>query len=266
MPSVAKICEVNELSYEKDKVGIKPIWQRFLLKNQLFSLDFKEGFVFARVIRRRICHYKPWNLIDSNGDAVDIGEDSHAGPYRFRDPRNTANDILFLETSTNQGYPWLLHGGIGIRPQQILMYPRYPEGKTIPGKFPNLDPIKPSSGEYLGYVASQQSPFEQPTDYIEYVIPPHQRIAAEYYNQDDDRDHQPVLHLLFAVYWFQILTLDTHPELVGKIAERRVPSTFLTVGFGDAPESLGQLTSENWGLGSKYEKVLSLDEAARGGR
>jgi len=260
------------LSYEKDKVGIKPIWQRFLLPNQLFSLDFKEGFVFARVIRRRICHYKPWNLIDSDGDAVDIPayvaatpSTSYRGPYRFRDPRNTANDILFLETSTNQGYPWILHGGIGIRPQQILMYPRFPEGKTIPGKFPNVDPIKPSSGEYLGYVASEQSPYEQPTDYIEYVIPPHQRIAAEYYNRDA-RDHQPVLHLLFAVYWFQILTLDTHPELVGKIAERRVPSTFLTVGFGDAPESLGQLTSKDWDLGSKYERLLSLDEAVRGGR
>lgn len=189
---------------------------------------------------------------------MDISANGHQDALRFRDPRNTANDILYLKDSTNQGYAWILHGGIGLRPQQILMYPRFPEGKTIPGLFPNLDPIKPSAGEYLGYVSSQQSPYRQPTDYYEYVIPPHQRLAAEYYNQDDDRSHQPVLHLLFAVYWFQVIN-QTHSDLVTKIADRKVPASFLTVGFHDAPENLGEKLMTDWGV-----TPLTLDEAAGG--
>lgn len=253
------------MSYERDSKGIKSILEKLLLKNQLMAIDFNEGFVFGRVVRRRICHYKPWNLIDGNGNAVDIAADSHQGELRFVDPRNTANDILYLETMTNMGYPWILHGSIGIGPQQILMYPRFPEGKTIPGKFPNLDPIKPSAGEYLGYISSQQSPYEQPTDYIEYVIPPGIHMGAEYYNRDDERDHQPVLNLLFAVYWFQILDLTTHPELVPKIALRRVPATFLTVGFGDRPENAGEKLLEDWGKAMERKVTpLTLDEA--GGR
>lgn len=241
--------------------GITPIKEKLLQTNFLLSLEFYEGFVFGRVIRRRICNYEPWPLIDANGDAVDIAASGHQAELRFRDPNNTENDILYLEFSTNSGYPWILHGSIGIKPQQISMYPRFPEGKEIPGKFPNIDPIQPSAGHNVGYVDSLRSPYEEPTDWVEYVIPPGQRLAAEYYNHDS-RVHQPVMNLLFATYWFQALTREKNGRLIADIANRRIPATLLTVGFGDAPIELGDMLKKDWSV-----EPMSLDEAsALGGR
>jgi len=115
--------------------------------------------VFGRVIRRRICQYKPYSLIDATGATVDIAADTYQAELRFRDPRNPKISILYLKTSTNAGWPWFLHGGIGIKPQYIYMYPRFPEGKEIPGKFPIIDPIRPVEGDFIGYINSLKSPY-----------------------------------------------------------------------------------------------------------
>lgn len=242
-------------------VGISPFIEKILESNYLFALQFREGFVFGRTVRRRICQYKPWPLIESDGTAVEIAASSTKAELRFRDPRNPKNEILYLDTSTNSGYPWFLHGSIGIKPQYINMYPRFPEGKDIPGKFPNVDPIKPASGDDLGYVNSLNSPYEEPTDYIEYVIPPGLHLGAEYYNKDTARTHRPVLNLLFALYWVQTFTKEKHANLIRRIAAREVPAAFLTVGFGDFPQELGDKLKEDWKV-----EPMSLDEALGGGR
>ena len=252
---------------------MKPIREKILERNYLFALEFSEGFVFGRTIRVRLCQYKPWPLIDSAGTAMDIAASSHQAELRFRDPRNTENDILYLNTSTKDGYPWILHGGIGIRPSQISMYPRFPEGQDIYGKFPNIDPIRPSTGDKVGYVSELESPYDDPTDWIEYVIPPGQHIGAEYYNHDAERAHQPVLNLLFAIYWFQVLNTwvseerkeevsPKHAKLISAIATRSVPATYLTVGFGDRPLDLGDILRRDWRV-----VPLSIEAAAAlGGR
>ena len=238
--------------------GIKPIVDKFLERNYLFAMEWKEGWIFGRVIRRRICQYKPWPLIDAAGNAVDIPASTHQSELRFRDPRNTENDILYLDSATNSGYPWFLHGSIGIRPQYIYMYLRMPEGREIPGKFPNIDPIQPSAGNNVGYISYHESPYDTPTDFIEIVIPPLTHIAAEYYNKDPDRAHQPVLNLLFALYWFQPLNPSVHGKLISDIAARRVPAAFFTVGFGDTPLEMGSTLEREWGV-----RAMSLDDALR---
>jgi len=238
-------------------LGIKPIVEKFLEKNYLFALEFREGFVFGRVVRRRICCYKPYALIDATGAAVDISPSTHQSELRFRDPRRPENEVIYLDTTTNSGYPWFLHGSIGIKPQFINMYPRFPEAKDIPGKFPNVDPVRPSSGDDLGYVNSLLSPYDEPTDFVEYVIPPLQHLSAEYYNKDSLRSHQPVLNLLFSVYWFEVLTKDRYATLIGKIARRDVPASFLTVGFGDSPLDMGETLKKDW-----KAELFSLGEAS----
>jgi len=240
-------------------VGVQPIAKRLLYPNYLAALEFAEGFVFARVVRRRICRFKPWKLIDANGNAVDIAASSHQSELRFRDPRNTQNDLLYLNTTTNSGYPWILHGSFGIKPQYIYMYLKFPEGKEIPGKFPAMDPIRPSSGDDVGYINSEVSPYGEPTDYVECVIPPGIHIAAEYYNKDSARAHRPVLDIYFAVYWLQILDpdKDKHARLIADIASRRVPAAYLTVGFGNTPINMGGTLKADWNA-----KPLSLDDAA----
>ena len=240
--------------------GILPIVQKFLEPNYLMALQFREGFVFGRVVSRRICQYKPWELIDSNGDGVDIAALSAQAELRFRDPRNSANDILYLDSSVNAGFPWIYHGAIGIKPQYVYMYPRFPETKDIPGKFPEVDPIRPGTGDLLGYVNELTSPYEDPTDYVEWVIPPHVHVGAEYYNKDPDRAHRPVCNILFALYWFQAFSVDKFGWLIKKIATREVPSAFLKVGFGDFSHDLGSALERDWGI-----KPLDLDEAVSAG-
>ena len=241
--------------------GIIPIQDKFLQPNYLMALQFREGFIFGRVLRRRTCMYKPWPLIDADGDAVDIPENSYSteGCLRFRDPRNTQNDILYLDDETDQHLAWILHGAIGLKPSQVRMYLRMPEAQDIPGKFPNVDPIVPSAGDNLGYITGLQSPYELPTDFLEIVIPPKVHICAEWYNKDSGVgvwNHQPVANIMFMTYWFQVLTSQTHPNLIAKIALRQVPSAFFTIGIGDIPLIYGADFSKSWGA-----EPLTLEEA-----
>ena len=237
--------------------GIIPIQRKFLDANYLLALQFREGFVFGRIIGRRICQYKPYSVIDSDGDEVDITAVTAQAELRFRDPRNTQNDILYLNSSTGAGFPWFFHGAIGIKPQYVYMYPRFPEAKEIPGKFPEVDPIRPSSNDLLGYVNDINSPYQDPTDYVEWVIPPFLHVGAEYYNVDPDRNHNPVLNILFALYWFQAFNKTVCPHLIPKIANREVPAAFLRVGFGDQPHDLGNTLIDDWKV-----NPLTLEQAS----
>jgi hypothetical protein len=245
--------------------GIVPIEKKFLQLNQSFAIEFREGFLFGRVVRRRICNWKPWYLIDSDGNNIDITALSHQAELRFLDPRNPVNDILYLDTTTNSGRPWLLHGAIGIKPQYVYAYLRYPEGDIIPGKFPNVDPIRPAAGDPISPLNGLVSPYEQPTDSHEIIIQPGVHLAAEYYNVDEKRNHQPVMNLLFCLYWVQWFQPNTHPTLISDIALKRYEGAraeFLQAGFGDYPHDLGPGLIKDWSV-----TPMSLDEAAAlGGR
>lgn len=230
--------------------GISPIVERFRLPNHLLALEWSEGWLFSRVVRRRIMHYKPYSLIDSAGATVDIAATSAQAELRLRDPRNKDVDILYMRDTTNVGYPWILHGAIGWKPHQIFVYPRFPEGSNIPAKFPEIDPIKPSAGDFTGYYSGRESPYEEPTDFMEYILPPGQHIGHEFYNYDS-RAHNPVANILFALYHFQLFKpnltgVGLHNRIIRDIALRHVPCTFLTVGYTSAPLELGDILKEDW--------------------
>lgn len=245
--------------------GYTSIVKKFLENNFLFALAFREGFLFGRTLYRRFVIYKPWPLIDADGSAVDITAGSTQAELRFRDPRNNERDILFLSTASNANLPWFFHGAFGITPQQVNLYLRQPEGEVVPGKFPNLNPIRPSQGDDLGYINQLYSPYEKPTDFVEVVIPPMMHIAAEYYNKDVNRNHRPLINIHFCLYWVEFFRPETHPDLIADIAARRregAKASFLKVGVGDFPHDLGTVLKDDWKV-----TPLSIDEArALGGR
>ncbi|KKL93707.1 hypothetical protein LCGC14_1871940, partial [marine sediment metagenome] len=174
-----------------------------------------------------------------------------------RDPRNTQNDVLFLSEEGDQGLPWILHGGFGIKPNWINVYFRFPEAQDIRGRFPNLDPVSPPAGDNTGYINGLISPYEKPMDTSEIIITPKQHVSAEYYNKDPDYAHQPVINLIFVVYWFQALSRSMHKTLIADIAMRRKPAAFFTVGFGQDPISYDGMLETAWN-----ETVMTLEEAA----
>lgn len=253
------------MSYHHGRHGIIPIEEKFLRNNEEFALEFREGFVFGRVIRRRICQYKPYPLIDSNGLPVLILPNTTQPELRFRDPRNSQNAILYLESTTKVGLPWFFHGAFGLKPNAINMYLRYPEGDVIPGKFPAVDPIRPAAGDDISALNGIVSPFEQPTDYHEVVIAPQQHISAEYYNKDLLRAFQPIINIYFALYFAQIYKAETQPMQIANIAARKYEgdkANFLTVGFGDQAEDIAPQVSKDWGV-----TPMNLDDAmSLGGR
>lgn len=242
--------------------GIVPIRKKFLQPNHRFALEFREGFVFGRVIRRRPCIYNPWPLIDSNGTVVDLGVSTAQGEVLFRDPRNTQNDILYLASTTKAGFAWFLHGSFGIWPPNIDMYLRFPEGDVIPGKFPSCDPIRPAQGDRLGFINYENSPIEVPTDHCEVVIPPLEHLGAEFYNQEvatlplTSRHFQPVINILFSLYFCQIFRPETQPDIIADMANGRKAAAFLTVGFGDQAHEFGDQLESDWKI-----EAMSLDDA-----
>lgn len=241
----------------QDKTGLVPIRKTFLRPNYRFALEFREGFVFGRVIKKRVCEYRPWNLIDPDGDAIDISPNSsYAAEIRFRDVRNTANDILYLKTTVGAGFPWFYHGSFGIWPPQVRMWLRLPESVEIPAKFPNVDPIRPQLNDNLGYIDHENSPYGVPTDHVTCVIPPLMHIGAEFYNQDDDDSHRPIVHILFSLYQCQIFKPDRHPDIISDIASGRKGADFLMVGFGDHANNIDEQLIADWRI-----DPVSLDEA-----
>ncbi len=243
----------------QNPIGVKPIVEKFLEPNYLFAMEWRDGFIFGRVIRRRICMYKPWPLIDSGGNAVWVTTGTpYQGPFWFRDPRNNANDILYLDATTNANWPWFFHGAVGFKHQNVLVYPRIPERQDQPGRFPELDPVQPNAGDRLGFITGLESPYEQPSDWLEWIIPPRVHVDVEFYNLDEDRNHRPVCNLLFALYHFQILNPDTHQNLIRSIALRQVPAAFFKTGFGDNSMELGGDIKKSWDA-----TELTIDRAAR---
>jgi len=241
--------------------GLVPIMKKFLNPNFLMALEFSEGFIFGRVLRRRIMQYRPYSLINSAGTTVDIAASSAQGELWLRDSRNTAKDILYMDTTTDRGLPWVLHGAIGWKPHQIMVYPRIPEGSDVPGKFPDIDPVIPSAGNRTGFYSGMESPYDVPTDFMEYIIPPKTHISHEFYNLDTEI-HNPVANILFALYHFQIFTpLIATPaptnRIIRDIALRHIPAAFFTVGFTSNPLPLGDTLREDWKV-----SPISLDEAA----
>lgn len=241
--------------------GVMPIRDKFMQNNFLFALQGYEGWIFGRTVNRRIMEY-PFGLVDADGNAVDISASSHQAEVRFRDPRNAEKDLLYLSQTTEGGYPWFLHGAIGIWPPQINMYLRYPESRDIAGKFPNADPIRPSDGDNVSPLRTDNSPYRSPSDQIELVIPPLLHIGTELYNRDANRNHQPRLRLLFALYFTHLFEEGRDDDMISDIASRRKPATFLTMGFGSRAHDFGNRILEDWGV-----RPMSLDEAiALGGR
>lgn len=235
------------------------------------ALGYREGWIFGRVIRRRLAQFKPYPLIDSNGNAIDIAENSFAtqGGLRLRDPRNTEDDILHLPTATDRGLPWIMHGALGIKPNAVNMYIRMPEAQSIPGKFPNIDPISPSRGDDLGYVNGLKSPYNNPSEWAELVIPPKQHVDFEFFNKDSGDgswNHQPTLNILFAIYWFQALTTREHHNLIGRIAAREVPAAFFTIGVGDEPLGYDNDIESAWGATTMTLEEATALSPGRGGQ
>lgn len=171
---------------------------RFLDANDLFALEFNEGLVFLEVTGREITKYKPYEQLGDLGASSNLT----GGTQRLEDANG--DDILYLDRGNVDK---VIHAGIGHKPWFIRRYARYPEDSAVIGTIPNLNAPSENSGDPYGYVDGKDSPYEDPTNVQEYLIPSGVHLSFDFYNPDSADQHQPILNIVLATYEVEALSL-----------------------------------------------------------
>lgn len=167
-----------------------PIDEKWLSRNDIFGLEYKEGLVFVSVRGFEDSKFKPFAQLED----IEANTSLDSGFQRLND----ANGDDVLHVSKSDDPMKVLHAGIGHRPAVIRRFTRYPEGEAKLRSIPNL--AIPSVTDNFAYVDGRTSPYEQPTDAEELVIPPGQHLTFDFRNEDDDDDHEPILNIKMRIY------------------------------------------------------------------
>lgn len=229
---------------------VTSIEEKFLENNNLLALEFREGWLFSRILRGTRIDY------DRHGEVGRILTTATLDAKRFETPA-PAKDILYIEAVTP---PSIIQAAIGISPSMIRAYIHHPEEGTVIGKPPNLDPASYQSGDTYGYISGRQSPYDDPSDFRELWITPQVHITAEWYNPDT-YDHEPLINIKAKLYSLDIFNPngdDYEKHMIRVMAQRKVPCAFESVGNPQNLLGYKEKYKTDWGV-----EPISIREAAR---
>lgn len=170
--------------------GVEDIKDKFMDEGSLFGLRFRDGYVFLEVTGWEQIKYEPYNQVGT------VASQSATGFDRLNDPNG--NGILYIE----KGEEKVIHTALGMEPAFIRRYTNYPEGENRLRVLPNLG--SPTSGDDYGYVDGVDSPYDEPTDAEELMIPPGVHLDFNFYNPDT-REREPILNIVMRVYDIRVL-------------------------------------------------------------
>jgi len=170
--------------------GVENITDKFLNEGSLFGLKFRQGYTFIEVTGWEQVKYEPFVGVGS------IGPKASSGFSRLNDP--SGDDVLHVGKGNKQ----VIHAAIGCEPAFIRRYTNYPEGQNRLRTMPNLG--TPVSGDNYGYVDGTDSPYSDPTDAEELMVPPGTHLDFNFYNPDS-REREPVLSIMTRVYDIRVL-------------------------------------------------------------
>lgn len=202
------------------------IREKYLGRNDVFGLEYREGIVFFSVQSFEDTEYKPFSGLED----IEGGTSLDGGFQRLNDP--DGDDILHLSKSDNSHK--VIHAGIGMMPSQIRRFTRYAEGSSKLRTIPNLGTV--SVSDPRAYVDGEDSPYDNPTDAEELVIPPGFHLGFDFYNPAVD-DHEPLLNIDMRVYKVDILDPMSNRDVVRKAARPGGPAPIFLVGSLDSQES-----------------------------
>ena len=171
--------------------GQTHIDEKFLGRRDLFGLEFADGLVFCEIQDWEFLQFRPYTQVSTVASQDNAGDDV----LTFNN-----DEILFLE----KGVEKVLHGSIGVYPQSMRQYTRFPEGQARRGTWDNLTAPSAANGDDYGYVSGEDSPYQNPTDENEFFIPPNVSIDFDFFNTSG-RDRQPKLNLRFREYQVNVL-------------------------------------------------------------
>lgn len=227
--------------------GLQAIDEKFMNVGDLFGLEFAEGVVFLEVEAWEQYKYDPYNEIGT------IEGDDSSGWDRLEDD---GDDILHVEKNDKK----VLHVAIGQSPSHIRRFTNYPEGENRLRQMPNLGTPRP--GESYGYIDGDDSPYEEPTDAEELLIPPGIHLDFNFYNGDTEA-HEPILSIKMREYNIRALDPSNEYDLnaIRRIVSPGSPIPIAPVGSMDRQDDFE--LDEYW-----ETQAMDTDDvmAIRGGR
>lgn len=254
-----------------------------------FGLEFAEGFIFGRVLERSIYNYRPLAIIDETGAAVNLAAQGVSGDNLIKDPRQSSNTAVGGDkmNATWRNKPHIWHGSFGIMPPNMQFYIRYPakSGAIANPPMNGLPTPQPSSGDHLSKMDGDDSPYADPTNFVEMVIIPNQNPSITIFNDqaggtgtDFGADSErPVINALFAHYVFDALkplrnaravapSLQPEERNRAKVNNRLIRKIvmgdydpilkFFQAGFGEQLITYEDLLKTSWGV-----EPISMDDA-----
>lgn len=245
-----------------DYLGIQPIYRKFLQPNYLFALRFDEGYLFGRVLDRELLTWDPYDqlgMVQPNSNIQNFPTSQYPAGTNAISPQNGSmtdtvlaanqslvnlHDILFVPV----GKSVLLHGAIGIKPNYVFCYARYPLASSYFGRWPAVQPPQPANNDQFARFSGYDSPYEEPTDVVELMIPPGIDTSYQFTIQGKYPPVQPLLKLRFAYYNVQVFNPSGQPyeqNLIGAIARRSAPAAYFTCGPAQYPIGFAQTNQAN---------------------
>jgi len=204
-----------------------PIEENFMKRGDLFGLEFHEGYAFFSIESWGFNQYRPYTGLDK------IGPQSGSGFVRLED--DTGDDITYVPPNTDK----VLHVSIGQRPASLRRYTYYPENSNLLHQIPNLTSPSARGGDDYGYVDGNNTPYEDPTDAEELLIPPGVHLNHVLYNPNQNKTVRPVLNIKMREYKITHLDPNKDKNQVKRIVSPGSPAPIYPVGTIGSQENVG---------------------------
>ncbi len=197
--------------------GSTPVAQKFLDTGDLFGLRYSEGIVFCEVDSWEQIKFAPFEF---------QGEVNPQTNTQFEVIEDDSSDeILFSERRSKM----VKHVGIGHKPARLRRYTNYPESEIRLRRINNIG--APSPGDNFGYVDGYDTPYNNPTDAEELVIPPGQSLDFAFYNPTTEAQ-VPTLNILMRQYRINPLdpSNDSDANAISRVVSPGSPMPIYNVG------------------------------------
>ncbi len=224
----------------------------FSTEGEVVITKWKEGYIPVLISNTSREFIREYN---DSMDSVSANSGHDTVRLKYDD-----KDITYIDNEEKKYY----HCMVGVSPSLMRHFIRIPESKGLLQSFENL-PVPSKSSPY-GYQDGVDSPYDEPSPYHEFFVPPKIHVGHEFYNPDDIA-HTPTLNIFLSLYELEILDFDKHKDLIKQAFEAQQMESqgaplIHTMGARDEAISFygsGRSLDDTWN--TKPAKVHKLLEA-----
>lgn len=230
------------------------VFDYFSSEGEVVITKWQEGYIPVLVSNTSRNFIREYN---NSMDSVAANSAHDTTRLKYND-----KDITYIDSEEKKYY----HCIAGISPSLMRHFIRIPESRGLLPAFENL-PVPSKSSPY-GYQNGLDSPYDDPTPYQEFFVPPKIHVGHEFYNPDSIA-HMPTLNLFISLYELEVLDFGKHKDIIKQSFESQQLESegsplIHTMGARDNPISYygsGRNLLDTWG--AKPAKVSKLLEAVQ---